>query len=334
MKMLFWKVAVLALTVGPVSGAVVDEKTVRLEQKIEHASELGAYSEVQELRVELARYSANLGHYVEAARQYELLLASRPSRRERVKFFIELGKMREASENYATAINAFQDALHDDPTSWDANLALARAYTKSELNSRAVEAYLKCIQLRPKSSDGFHEIAGVYQRMGYLNKAIANYQRALRLRPAAESYLGLADCFVRQGDIPRATLLLQTAKTSVPLAAYDVRLGEIFEKQGKTAQSAAAWEEALKLEPQRDDVKLQLAMAYGRLHRRAEADRLFHDLMGSYPDSPLVHFLRAWLLFNRGERQSARAEVLVVQNLGPTELVRHYNERLLTELGK
>src|SRR4051812_23059135 len=98
---------------GPVAGSF-EEVTNRLEREIDRASEQGKYSSVQALRLELAQHYAAKGAYARAARQYELLLASRPSRSERVSYFIELGKMRDADREYDAAIGSFQDALHDD----------------------------------------------------------------------------------------------------------------------------------------------------------------------------------------------------------------------------
>src|SRR5205814_355531 len=136
------------------------------------------------------------------------LLASRPSRSERVAYFIELGKMRDADRNYDGAIGSFLDALHDVPRSWDANLCLARAYDHAELNSKAIEVYKRLIKMKPSAHEPYEGIAAVYQQLGFLNKAAANYLKALRLEKRPETYLALADTYVRQGDVARARDIL------------------------------------------------------------------------------------------------------------------------------
>src|SRR5580692_6128266 len=83
---------VSSASAAPVAGTP-EEITSRLQQAIDRASEQGNYQHVQALRLELAQHYAGTGSYALAARQYELLLASRPSRNERVSFSIELGKM-------------------------------------------------------------------------------------------------------------------------------------------------------------------------------------------------------------------------------------------------
>lgn len=322
--------------IGLPSGAALplQEGARHLEQAIEVASLQGDYTQVQSLRLELAHHWAAAGHYGEAARQYELLLAARPPRKKRIALFVQLGHMRVAMQDYGKALDAYGDALHDDRSSWEANMAMARAYAHVDLNSRAVEAYQRCIRLRPPSYEPYQEMAEIYQRMGHLNKAISFYEKALRRSSRPEAYLGMADCYVRQDNIPKATEILQRAKTLLPRVDYDVRLGDIYEKKGDLLQAAKAWEEALKSDARRDDIRLHLAVVYNRLNRRSDSDRLFKVLLNAYPSSPLVHFLRAWVLYDRGEFPASRHEALTVQHWAPTELVRYYNERLLEELRK
>lgn len=337
--------AALRLRSGPAVSAVEpaaaiggaethDQRIGRWLSEIDRASEKGDFGHVQELRLKLAEFAAGIGRYDFAARHYELLLAARPRRSERVKLFVRLGTMRTALGDYSRAIGAFSDALHDDPKDWEANLSRARAFAATEINSQAIEAYQRCIRLRPKDPAPYEEIARVYQRQGFPGKAIAFYEKALAIQPKPEIYLGIADAYVHQDDLAQATQILRQAKTFLPRAEYDVRLGDIYRRQGELARAGAAWEEALKTDPKRDDVRLKLALLYDRLHRRSDADRLFRHLLAAYPQSPLVRHLRALILWERGDRSASRSEALAVERLSPTELVRHYNNRLLAVLQK
>ena len=65
-------------------------------------------------------------------------------------------------EDYSRAIAAYDDALHDDPKDWEANLARARAFSAIDLNQRAIESYLRCIKLKPTEAAPVRRIgAGV-----------------------------------------------------------------------------------------------------------------------------------------------------------------------------
>lgn len=318
---------------SPVAGTSEDV-VHRLERAIDRALERGHYRQLQTLREELATYYESQRIYGLAARQYELLLASRPSRRDRIEYSIALGHMREANEDYGNAIAAYQDAQHDDPKSWEANLSLARAYDHAELNANAIEVYKKCMQLKPSAWEPYEGLAHVYSQLGFLNKAVENYLKALTLEKRPEIYLALSDTYARQGDMERAQQILQTAKVLLPRADYDVRLGEIYRKHGALKKACAAWEEALRLDPQRNDVRLQLALAYDRINRPTDSDVMFKTLMADYPQSPLVHYSRAWVLFARGDHAGAKKEALTVEALGATAVVQHFNSQLLQELQK
>src|SRR5438552_11550913 len=111
-----WGVALWLCTVWvSVTGAQTpeDPKITRWLSDIGRSSERGEFDTVQELRAKLADYAAATGHYDVGAQQYELLLAGRPGRAERVKLFTKLGHMRMALQNYGQAIGAYDDALHD-----------------------------------------------------------------------------------------------------------------------------------------------------------------------------------------------------------------------------
>jgi len=302
--------------------------------RIDRSSEKGDLDTVQDLRTKLADYAAAAGRYDLAARQYELLLATRPRRRDRVRFFTQLGKMRMALQDYSRAIASFDDALHDSPKDWEANLSRARAFTAIDLNPRAIESYQRCIRLRPTEEGPYEELGQVYERQGFLGKALSMYQQALAREPKSEVYLHMADCYVHLKNITQAIQVLGQAKSRLPSADYDVRLGEIYQSLGDPAHAGAAWEEALKADPRRDDVRLKLTLIYDQLHRQADTDRLFRQLLAAYPQSPLVHYFRALVLLERGEKSAAREEALRVEQLTPTEVVAHYTELLLSQIRK
>jgi tetratricopeptide (TPR) repeat protein len=335
MRKMISSLAILALTSGLACAELTPAQRIEdWQNAINRASEAGDVRRTVALRKELARYTAGIGDYVGAERQYDLLLAMRPRAYERVRLFVKLGEMKDALKDFQGAITAFQDALHDDADFFDANLLLAREYAKVDLNTRAIKSYQKCVTLNPRDVRPYAEMAQTYERLGYMTKAISEYQKALEIDPRPESYLGLADCYVHEGDVPRATQVLLNAKSTLPRAEYDVRLGDIYRKLNELKEASISWEAALKADPKRDDVRLKLAMVYDRLDRRADADRMLKGLLADYPKSPLVHFLAAWVFLNRGDRKDSRREALLVQALAPTEMVQHFNERLLLEIKK
>jgi len=333
-RLLLLAIFLMGGALSAAESAPEDQKIEGWLNRIDRLSEKGDFDAVLDLRTQLADYAAGTGRYNLAARQYELLLATRPRRRDRVRFFTQLGKMRMALQDYSRAIASFDDALHDNPKDWEANLARARAFSVVDLNQRAIESYLRCIRLRPKEADSYEELGQVYERQGFLGKALNRYQQALTREPKPEIYLHMADCYVHLKNITQAVQVLTQAKSRLPSADYDVRLGEIYQSLGDAAHASTAWEEALKADPRRDDVRLKLTLIYDQLHRQADTDRLFKQLLAAYPSSPLVHYFRALVFLERGEKNAAREEALLVEQLSPTEVVSHYTELLLAQLRK
>ncbi len=312
----------------------VDQKIATWLAQIDKASERGQYSDVQRLREDLASFAAGVGRPELAARQYEMLLAARPRRAERVKFFTRLGDMRMAMKDFSRAISAYDDALHDSPKDWDANLARSRAFAAADLHARAIESYGRCIELRPREAVPYEEIAVVYEKRGFLDKAISYYEQALARDPKPQIYLHIADCYAHQKNLVKAVAVLGQAKARLPRADYDIRLGEIYQSLGDLKQAALAWEESLKAAPARDDVRLRLMMLYDQLGRQRDSDRLLKMLSETYPQSPLMHYVKALLHYERGQHAAAYQDALRVQQLSPTEAVSHFNELLLSEIRK
>lgn len=322
--------ALLALCVVGASAApaAFDATERQLRSAIDKASEKGRLDEVRALRLELAREATQNGYYFDAERQYELLLAARPGKKARVNLFTELGRLRESTGDDPSAVSAFEDARHDDPRAWTATLHLAQADTRLGLYKDAEAMYLKCLELRPGDLEARDGLGDMYRARGFLEQAMAIYQETIKRRPTAASFSGLADCYIRRNDIARAIATLQKAKASGVPGDYDTPLGFAYRRAGNFAQAAAVWEKVLADHPDRSDLKLNLVWAYIPLGRLRAADRLIEGLLTAYPRSPLVHFTAAWLKLRQGDVAAARRESARVDDLSPTDLVKHYNERL------
>lgn len=310
-----------------------DPTMIRLEDAIRRYSEDGRLAELRAARLELARHARDAGAYLTAARQYELLLASRPPRHERVRFFIELGRMRESVQDYSGAISAYEDAIHDDAKSFDARMLLGYAYAKVDLYKPAEDAFVAAHKIRAKAHEPLQGVADLYAKRGYPDKAITAYRKALDLEPRqASATLGLADCYMRLSDFANAQLVLERAASIAPSAEFNRRLAELYRRQGNPEKALAALETALKSDEKRDDILLNLAMLYAQTGRSKDSDRVFQALQKTYPASPLVRFMNAWVLYERGDRSGARHQALEARRLAPTTLVKHYNDKLLQRL--
>src|SRR5438445_654329 len=78
----------------------LDPKADALEKSIDKASEQGRIDQVEAFRLELAERYVTLNNIPEAIREYELLLASRPSKAKRVRYFTRLGQLQDQLNDY------------------------------------------------------------------------------------------------------------------------------------------------------------------------------------------------------------------------------------------
>jgi len=315
--------------------AVPFETTERqLQSAINRASEQGHVDEVRALRLELARQATLTGYYFDAARQYELLLATRPGKKERVRLFTELGRLRQSTGDYKGAISAYEDARHDDSRAWQANLQLAEVYAKVGMYQQSEQVYLHCLALRPNDVGARDGLGHLYTERGFLKQAIDIYTETLKHRPTAKTYTGLSECYWRRNNFSSAIETLEKAKASGIPGDYDTALGFVYRRQGNFSQAAAAWEKVLWAHPDRVDIKLNLVWVYEPLGRTKDSERLLKELLAAYPQSPLLHFTQAWISARHGNITAARREAAHVDELSPTDLVKHYNERLIQEFQK
>jgi len=312
--------------------APFDATLRQMQGRIDYASERGRIEEARVLRRDLAQQAIRAGYFLEASRQYELLLASRPAKKERVRLFTELGRLREAISDWSGAIHAYADARHDDPQAWDATLAQARVFVRLDMYRQAEENYEVCLKLRPDSVEAMDELGGVYRERGFLPKAIAMYEKAIALKPGPNSYVGLAECYRRRHDWGRALEIIQQGEQKAPSSIYDVARGGIYRRMGQPVKAIASWETALEADPTRDDLRLSLIFLKEQTGQRAAADALLASMVKTYPRSPLVQWTRAWVMKRRGDRTNMLKATSVVDELSPTDLVKHYNERLRQEM--
>ena len=106
-------VAVVVMGIWSPSFAGKQPQDVNITQMladIEGASERGDFEKVQILRMRLADHSAKIGQHELAVRQYDLLLAGRPGKADRVRYCKRLGNSCMALEDYSRAIQAYQRA--------------------------------------------------------------------------------------------------------------------------------------------------------------------------------------------------------------------------------
>lgn len=109
------------------------------------------------------------------------------------------------AENYAKAIECFEETLRSKPHSTDTLFYLGLAYDKAGDKEKAIESFKEVIRLKPIASYAYYNLGFCYKDLGDYQKAIESFKEAIRIKPdydRARGNLGMA--YVEVGDIANA----------------------------------------------------------------------------------------------------------------------------------
>jgi len=185
------------------------------------------------------------------------------------------------SESASRAREAANKALTIDGSNAEAHLALAMELHWYEWDWAAAEREFKrAIALSPKYSDAYCLYSWFLADMGRKDEAIAMGAQAQRGDPLSliGSFApGSLSVFTRQWD--RAIEQLRGAIDLDKTYWIDhCFLGRAYEQKGQMAQAIAAFEEALKLDPEHSEIWSALGHAYAISGKKTEARKVLDHL--------------------------------------------------------
>ena len=165
----------------------------------------------------------------------------------------DLGAALLATDRYAEAMPHFQKAVKLRPSDPGPHLNLAGDLA---LGDRPREAVLEYETAIPLTSDpemrlsAYTTLGRLYSNLGDYAKARASYQQALRIDPQkASAREGLAK--VELSDAIRNAV-------ETPSGEAYLRLGQIFQQEGRAPEARAAYEQALQLSPKLGEARKAL----------------------------------------------------------------------------
>jgi len=164
-----------------------------------------------------------------------------------------LGAALLATDRYAEALPHFQKAVKLRPSNPGPHLNLGGTFALSDRPREAVLEYETAI---PLTSDpemrlsAYTTLGRLYSNLGEYAKARASYQEALRIDPQkAGAKEGLAK--VELSDAIRNAVETPSGETYL-------RLGQLFQQEGRAPEARAAYQQALQLNPKLGDARKAL----------------------------------------------------------------------------
>jgi serine/threonine protein kinase/tetratricopeptide (TPR) repeat protein len=174
-----------------------------------------------------------------------------------------LGLVAAGTGDYQQAVDQYQKAIELDPTTDEAYVGLAKAYSRLNKLSDAERVYQQAITQKPNSLRAVEWLGIFYLQQAQYGKAAELFQKAIRLAP--ESYLdysNLGASYVYLGNYPQAITALEQSLKLRPTAGAYSNLGTAYYQSRRFADAARNYQEALKFDNKNSDLWGNLADAY------------------------------------------------------------------------
>jgi len=152
---------------------------------------------------------------------------------------------------------------------------LSAAAFASESYLDAAAHYTRLTELFPRNYDYWFNLGVAWQRLGKTKESGSAYSQAAVLRP--------------------------------DLAAPHINLAVLHSSRNQAAAAHNSLETALKIAPERDDLRYHLAVIGEDLGRKEEAETIYSELVTRNPGDENAQFRLGYLKLERGDAKSAIA---------------------------
>ena len=164
------------------------------------------------------------------------------------------------NKNYKEAISVCEDEIKADPNRIDSYVVLCWSLIGNREYARAEQRAYDGLKLRRYDIRLIEVLGEAKYYLGKNEEALKQFQEYISIAPdRTGSRVGLAyyfmgEIYIRQTKFQHADIALSAAIRKDPLSdAWWTRLGYAREMAGNYAESLAAYEEALKLNPSKTD---------------------------------------------------------------------------------
>lgn len=177
----------------------------------------------------------------------------------------------------AGALKAVEESVALSPDNFDAQFALGRARFGTGDPAGAALAFRTAVRLRTNDAQARFFLATALEGAADYEGALAAYRELLTVRPeSAEGHLGLGALLTKLGG-ERTEEGIQELQRAVTINGdlYEARitLGRALLRTNRAQEAVEHLQRAALLAPNNPEPHYQLAQAYRRLGKRAEAER-------------------------------------------------------------
>jgi eukaryotic-like serine/threonine-protein kinase len=209
----------------------------------------------------------------------------------------------------ARALDAIRTARKLNPDDPDVRISLAAVYSETGKTDEAIGELRAALERRPTDDNAHRQLAIALRNQGRAEEALQEYQQALAIRPnyfRNNSALGVF--YYRRGQYAEAAIAFQRATENQPDSAWGfINLGAAYLKSGDTRRALENFERSIQIAP--DEAAYSNV---GTIHytegRYAEAARAFEEAVRLGPKNDVSHRNLGDAYLKLGQREKARAE--------------------------
>ncbi|MGI9342885.1 MAG: tetratricopeptide repeat protein [Gammaproteobacteria bacterium] len=220
----------------------------------------------------------------------------------RAAFNVQDGNLREA-------IGDLRSAMVKQPDSQRGQLMLARTYLLNGDLELAEDAYRRLVDRYPANRAGRNELASLVGNRGDAEQATALLRETLEMAPGdIGASRNLVRAMLLQQEFAAAETeaqrMLELGETS---GAADYQLGQALQAQGEDERAIAAFEAALRRNPESEDALNDLVQLLVNVDRKDDAQTYLQRHIDAYPNLVLPRLLLGELYRADGRNDAARA---------------------------
>ena len=215
---------------------------------------------------------------------------------------IRLGECLRTSSNIEEAGKLYAAVVQKHPDNAHALYGLGRVYAAKKDFDRAAELYRKACELFPDFGPAHYALAQVYQRLG--EHVLAEKERKLH-KEYQDALPLLEDPFLNE-----IRALYRDYENYIATA-------ELMGGKGRLEEAAAAYEQALEINPQLPDVHTRLIYIYGRLGQLAKAEEHYQTAIRLGPKTAEAYFNHGTLNLGQGKSPEAEGEFRKAVEINP-----------------
>jgi len=290
---------------------------------------------------EMASAYGNRTDYVnKAIDNYRLAMKEDPT----ASFLVEdIADLYRESGRLREAVLEAETALKNNPNDLSARRVLARIYTQqigdSQTNKidqgmlhKAVEQYQLITDRDPKDVDSLIMLGRLEKLMQNTPEAEKAFQKALAQDGGNEDALsGLAMVYADNGDARRASDLLEKLTKKDPNPRSFAMLATSYEQMHDYALAATAYKQALKLDPDRVEIKQALAQDLLLSNQLDEALGLYQEIVKANPQDAQSYLRMSQIYRQQKKFDLARQSSDKAKAIDPDSLEIRYNEVTILE---